>query len=155
MTYVGNAKGGVMSICSWFKKKKEVGLEPPVSTNEIGMVDLRSILQWMAPNADLFLSDRTYRLCHTENIERFLVQDATDREDYQAERYDFDDFAYRLMGQFSVPDWSDLTIGIVWTNVHALNCVVDEDRQFWFVEPQTDELVKVLEGVDTIRMIMM
>lgn len=149
-----------MSICNWFKKKEkekeeEVKLKPPVSTNEIGIVDLRSILQWMAPDAALFLSDRTYRLCHTDDIERFLVQDGTDRKKYQAERYDCDDFAYRLMGQFSVPDWSDLTMGIVWTNVHALNCVVDEDKQFWFVEPQTDELVKVLEGVDTIRLIMM
>ena len=144
-----------MGICDWFKKKERVGLGPPVSTKEISSTDLRSILEWMAPNAALFLSDRIYRLCHTEDVKRFLAQDATDREKYQAERFDCDDFSYRLMGQFSVPDWSDLTIGIVWTNVHALNCVVDEDRQFWFVEPQTDELRKVLEGVNEIRMIMM
>ena len=60
----------------------------------------------MAPNAELFLSDRTHRLCHTEDIEKFLVQGATDRENYEAETCDCDGFAYRPMGQFSVPDWS-------------------------------------------------
>lgn len=55
-----------------------------------------------------------------------------------------DDFSYRLMGEFSVPGWSDLAFGIVWTNLHALNCFIDESGNFWFVEPQTDTLQSAL-----------
>ena len=68
-----------------------------------------------------------------------------------------DDFSYRLMGQFSIPGWSDLAFGIVWTSkpyAHALNCMIDEEERFWFVEPQTDELIETIEGVEARFIIM-
>lgn len=65
--------------------------------------------------------------------------------------YNFcDDFSYRLMGQFSIRGWSDLCFGIVWTYYHALNCVVAENGEVYFIEPQSDEL---LEPTDDLRLI--
>ena len=65
---------------------------------------------------------------------------------YVTEERDCDDFSYRLMGQLSVPDWSGIAFGIVWTNLHALNCMIDENGKFWFIEPQTGRLQSKLEA---------
>ena len=58
-----------------------------------------------------------------------------------------DDFAYRLKGQFSIPGWAELAIGIIWTKTHAQNCVVDTNLDFWVIEPQNDNLM----GVDYLE----
>jgi len=49
------------------------------------------------------------------------------------------------MGQFSVPGWSDLAFGIVWTDIHALNIMVGTDKQIYFLEPQLDKILLELE----------
>jgi len=97
------------------------------------------------PGADIFLSDRNFKLCAYDDIAWFLAQDQTNKLEYVAEKYDCDDFAYRLMGQFSVPGWSDLAFGLVWTEKHAMNIIVAEDKKIFFIEPQSDKLEKELK----------
>jgi len=130
----------------------------PTSTRVISAQGLLFLLRKRFPDeGKLYLSDHNYTMCNKADIELFLKQDATNQWQYQPEIFDCDDFSYRLMGQFSVPDWSDLTFGIVWTEAHALNCIVTEDDKFYFVEPQSDEILTEL--VDwmgsTVRFIMM
>lgn len=129
----------------------------PTSTERIDYGDLYALLHVKAPKAEIFLSDNSYLLCKKSDIVSFLVRDKTNRQEYVAEAYDCDDFAYRLMGQITVPGWSDLAFGLIWTDKHALNCYVDEDRQLHFVEPQSDTIQSALlswQG-DHIRLIMM
>lgn len=100
----------------------------------------------------------TYKhlLAAYDDIAVFLAQDQTNKYEYKMPDYVCSDYSFRLMGEFSVPGWSEVTFGIVWTNLHALCCVLTEDRKFYFVEPQTDELKEELstwQG-DTIRFIM-
>ena len=45
----------------------------------------------------------------------------------------------------SIPGWSDLAFGIIWTDKHALNCFVDENKKFWLVEPQNDKIMEDFE----------
>jgi len=106
----------------------------------------------------IYLSDsKLYLMCNRADIETFLKQDDTNKMGYVAEQRDCDDFSYRLMGQFSIPDWSALAFGIVWTNLHALNIIVTEDDKVLFIEPQTDDIIENLEDWmgSTIRFIMM
>ncbi|MHA2063436.1 MAG: hypothetical protein ACXABY_03545 [Candidatus Thorarchaeota archaeon] len=117
----------------------------PKSTQQITFERLYQKLYALYPGAQLFLSDKSYFLCAQDDIEAFLLQDKTNKFPYVANNYDCDDFSYRLMGQFSVPKWSGLCFGIVWTNTHALNCFFDESGEFWFLEPQTDKPTKVLK----------
>jgi len=98
------------------------------------------VLRLVAPDAQIFLSDKSYLLCSEEDVARFLAQDKTNKLEYEPDALDCDDFSYHLLGQFSVPGWSDLAFGIVWTDKHALNCMVMEDGTFWLVEPQADTL---------------
>ena len=128
------------------------------STAPINMEELWQLLYQRFPQMGaLYLSDKVYRLCSLQDIREFLHQDATNHYLYEAENLDCDDFSYRLMGQFSVPRWSDLAFGIVWTNLHALNIMVGVDKQVYFIEPQTDELLLELKDWmgTTIRFIIM
>ena len=105
-----------------------------------------NILSQVQPAAThIYISDNEYWLCSKEDIEKFLMQDRTNKKDYVKEEYDCDDFSYRLMGQFSVKDWSGIALGIAWTNRHALNCLIDDTGKFRFIEPQSDKLQEKLE----------
>jgi len=144
------------AVCKALGNGQSLG--KPISTQTIDSTELYKILRLRFPtDGQLYLSDKEYKLCHIEDIECFLIKDETNRVGYIPEERDCDDFAYRLMGQFSIPGWSDLTLGIVWTDLHALNCFIDEDKKFWFIEPQKDELQPFLEEWQgkTIRFIMM
>jgi len=114
----------------------------PTSTKRIAFADLHKILRGITQSAPIHLSDRNYLLCNKADIKAFLATDTTNRNTYVQEKFDCDDFAYRLMGQMSVPYWSDLAFGILWTDTHALNCFIDEAGEFYLVEPQTDEITK-------------
>jgi len=113
---------------------------PPKSSGEIGYSDLYKLLRDLFPEAHIFLSDRKYKLCYVADIADFLKQDQTNRDEYEAEYHDCDDFAYRLMGQFSIPGWSALAFGFCWTDTHAVNCFVNTKEEFMFIEPQKDTI---------------
>lgn len=144
----------IRRILQWFRKKPAVEPETikPTSTTEIDLTELWRTLRdkfpkLANPDTEFYLSDAGNYLLPTSNdIALFLAQDQTNKYPYIVEKFDCDDFAYRLMGQFSIPEWSALCFGIVWTTTHALNCVIDEDKNFWFVEPQTDELMSELKS---------
>ncbi len=105
------------------------------------------ILDQIKPKAThIYLSDSLYWLCSEKDIENFLSQDDTNKMGFVAEERDCDDFSYRLMGQLSTKNWAGIAFGIVWTNTHALNCLITDDGKFYFVEPQTDDLLDKLEA---------
>jgi len=106
---------------------------------EITGNDLRGVLRTaLGSEGDMYLADHNFWLCELEDIERFLDCDETNHHNYVAEEYDCDDFAKRLWGQFAIPGWSHFAVGLVWTDVHAMNVLVDTNRDVWLIEPQTD-----------------
>jgi len=143
-------------MCRLFKKSQP---QPDFSSTRKATANaVRSLLRFVGvPDDRIFLSDFEYLLCDLDDIDTLLAQDATNKAEYIREKHDCDDFSYRLMGQFSVMPWSQLAFGIVWTDKHALNCLIDDDAQFWFVEPQTDKLTRKLEDWQgtKIRVVMM
>ena len=122
---------------------------PPIVRKQVASNYIYScILNAFVPDVvhfPIYLSDAWYWLCSDADIETFLGIDRTNKDQYVAEEHDCDDFSYRLMGQLSIPEWSGVAFGIVWTDKHALNCFIDEAGKFWFIEPQTDKLQEKLE----------
>ena len=133
---------------------KEIELLP-TGNKEITLQAKQAFLTAKFPGAQLFL---TYQhiLPTYDDIAYFLAQDQTNKYPYTFPDYICSSYALRLAGQFSIPKWSELTFGLIWSNLHALNCVITDDLQFFFVEPQTDELqteLKDWQGT-SIRFIM-
>ena len=122
------------------------GIEPPKERIKVGWFDVYKTLRKYYPDADIHITDRDIELCSKEDIDRFLKADSTDLNFYVSEYYDCDDFSFHLMGQMSIPGWSSLAFGIMFTNVpdgnHAVNCFVDKNFECWIVEPQNDKIFK-------------
>lgn len=133
-------------VCSICEQKQSLTIRPPTSTKEISNTDLYKLLRVKFPKAALYLSDMSYKLCSLADINYFLKQDRTNRYEYKNEIFDCDNFSYRLMGQFSIPEWSPLAFGICWTNLHALNIIVSEARGILFIEPQKDTVQEKLRA---------
>lgn len=134
-----------------FRRKQDEWYEEhqPTSTEQIELAELNQLLKAKFPNALIMLGEKYRFLCEHDDIAVFLAQDQTNKFKYIADRewissYDCNVFASRLMGQFSVPRWADLAFGKIWLlePAHALNCLVDVDGFFWYVEPQTDALME-------------
>ena len=118
----------------------------PDATKLVDSAFIFNILNAVMPSAThIYISDNQYQLCSESDINSFLVADDTNKAAYVADLHDCDDFSYRLMGQFSTPEWSGIAFGIVWTDKHALNCLIDDKGKFYFVEPQTDALYETIQ----------
>lgn len=87
--------------------------------------------------ADMFLPDKETKIYDKKEVVEFLGLDETDELVFKPEGHDCDDFAARLFGK---------GLGLVWTNIHALNWFIDENNQLWFIEPQTDKIARDLEN---------
>jgi hypothetical protein len=116
----------------------------PTPSETVTGSEVERIIMGRFPDVHLYLSDTVYRTCSKGELEVILADDTTNQMVYEAEKTDCDDFAYRLMGNMSIPPYSDLAIGIVWTAGHALNCFIDSNSQLWFIEPQTDKIFESL-----------
>jgi len=137
----------------FFKKKIEPETTLPKSNEIITLTELATMLHSKYQEASIHLSDSTYLLCDYDDVALFLAQDQTNKYGYSLEDYDCDDFAYRLMGQFSIPDWSNLCLGIIWTATHAFNLFISEDREIFFIEPQNDTISENLFSNSEVKMI--
>lgn len=134
-----------------FKKKKppqipgydfDIDIRPE-GAREILAVVIKDIIKSKFPNmADeqIYLADSRATLPTYNDIAAFLAQDDTNHMTYKSSDLDCDDFAHRLKGQFSVPGWSHILLGTVWTSGHAQNWVITKDEELLFIEPQADRL---------------
>ena len=127
--------------------KRIVEIFKPSVRKERSGDEIYQIIRKACPTADhIYISDSTYWLCSQADITQFLALDLTNKEPYVKQEFDCDDFSYRLMGQLSTPEWAGIAFGIIWTNLHAMNCFIDDTGKFWFVEPQTDALKDTLDA---------
>ena len=130
-------------ICS----SKSNIISPPKYLEDIDGNEIRTILQAEFPNTPLYISDTMFQTTTKEELIRFLKEDIVDKNKYISEKYDCDDFSYQLMGNISSPKWGMLPFGILWSETpnggHAINCFIDNNREVWIIEPQSDKIFKI------------
>ena len=138
---------------NWFQKKK-YGIDKPGVLDPIGYSEIVSIIQaefsipeYHSGNFMYFICDKDYRTTTVAELKRFLAWNSIDSRMYVSEYYDCDDFAFSLLGEISIPGWSQLPIGLVLaqtspTAAHAFNCFIDNESNFWFIEPQNDNVFR-------------
>lgn len=97
-------------------------------------------------DAIIYLVDWDYHLIDKEEMERFLIEDKTNLAKFFDEYHNCDDFAFRLMGQVSIPGYSDIAFGIIFAQTpsggHAINCFVSNKGEVLLIEPQNDKIFK-------------
>lgn len=117
----------------------------PKIIGEISTEKLYRFLKKKCRKAHIYLVDRIYQLIEMPEIERFLKEDKTNLIKYIPEYRDCDDFSFRLMGQFSIPEWSGLAFGIAFSRVHAFNLFFD-GKDVYIIEPQSDKILTLDEA---------
>jgi len=132
-------------LANIFHRKDAEPKPAPILRREVSGQEIFNALAAKFPEAQIFLSDNRKWACDIQDIEDFLTLDNTNHEKWREDRFDCDDFAFRLMGQLSVPGYAELTKALVWTDVHALNGFLDTNLDFWFIEPQGDTISDKLE----------
>ena len=109
-------------------------------SGDMDINEVSSILLDKFPDTPLYLPDYYYKTCTVGDIKRFLEWDSTEKEKYEAEAFDCDDFSWRLKGNIAIKPWSSIPFFVIWTNLHALNGFIDSKGLFYFIEPQTNEI---------------
>ena len=116
----------------------------PSISGEIEYKKLHKLLKKELKSPMMYLVDQKYQLITKDEMQRFLGYDKTDLIKYVPEYHDCDDFSFRLMGQFSVPEWSGIAFGIAFSKVHAFN-VFSDGREVFIIEPQSDDVWTIKE----------
>jgi len=127
-------------ILCWFGKLK-YRFNAPTVQGEIGASEVWAKIKAFSPSCVIYLADEKYKLATKTDIQIALMKDLTNMMQYQTCYLDCDDFSFRLMGAFNDKKWGAFAFGIGWSNVHAFNCFIDDKKQFYIVEPQTDEII--------------
>ena len=128
------------------KELKSLQCEIPAPKKKIktSLTEVRTLLKNQLPEtkkAKFYMSDCDYWLIEKEEMERFLREEKSNLFKYMKERYDCDDFSFRLMGMVSAPGWSDIAFFIVWGDGHAYNAFVDDRKKVYIIEPQNDRII--------------
>ncbi len=106
-----------------------------ISVDEYSSICL-DVLEGYNIDADIHLPDGAMKIYFYEAVVNDGNLDRVDSLTYVPEIHDCDDFAAELYGEWA---------GLVWTDVHALNFFIDENRKFWFVEPQSQKIADKLD----------
>ena len=123
---------------------KKIVIEPValMPAGEISLINASSILLDVIDGlgddtAEIYLPDNYIKIyCKSEVMASNHLKEVS-AITYVAETMDCDDFAALLYGRFA---------GLVWTNLHAMCWFIDELLTFWWIEPQSGQLSRTLEG---------
>jgi len=111
---------------------------------------IHKVLSWFVELRSVFnFADEYYRPVDLELLQMILDADTGDKQDYETEYYDCDDFAFRLMGWFHQDrEAAAWPIFITWVMLpeggHAVLSYY-KDGQVFIIEPQTDQVFPVPE----------
>ncbi len=118
-------------------------LPKPIERRTLTGQQVFQIIRDKFPDGDIHLGDSRYEsvysLCDIEDIEALLDVDETNHLKYVKSKFDCENFAAMLWGQFNTPEWAPFAIGYIWTDKHAMIMCIDTNEDLWLIEPQTDK----------------
>lgn len=136
----------LLPCCLWAQDQQYPPVFDKSQSDQISINDLEIVLRTcvdFSRENRVYFTDNEYALPELWAIQSFLADDDTDQFDWVPEYYDCDDFAHRLMGNFSNPYYAPLAIGIALSGQphwHWFCLVVCRDRQVYVIEPQNDNV---------------
>jgi len=93
----------------------------------------------------VFLSDEEFNLANKDDAKRFTEETKVAYVKWINEDHDCDNFSFASMGYWSEGLLS-FAYGIAWSKAHAFNFLIDENKEIWIVEPQTNEYMTIKEA---------
>jgi len=106
--------------------------------------DLKKNLERMFKQCYIEITDDRKYTIPLKDMEKFLNLNLYSLLKYRVERRDCEDYASVLNGLFrSINGQHAFGFVFVYSprGKHALNCFIDDFEQFWYIEPQTNEII--------------
>jgi hypothetical protein len=107
-----------------------------ISSEQMAIIIANKLDEIGSP-ADIYLPDKQCKVYRKQDVMSYSGLTEIASLKYIPETHDCDDFAAKAYGLFA---------GLVWTNNHAMNFIIDETGTFYFIEPQNKSLSQKLEG---------
>ena len=106
----------------------------------ISYLELKNLLSPYCEN--IYLSDNVFSLTSVEEAKKYSIQTKVYINKWKSEEFDCDEFSFALMGYWNL-DLYQFAFGIAWSNVHAFNIMIDDKKQVWIIEPQSNKFIKI------------
>ena len=120
----------------------------------VSSVDLRELVAnqlgpKLARNFAFYIADAQYYCTPVDDAREIIRASKVDRNTWTEEKFDCDDFAHVLKGNFAEAAYKNgerrraHCFGVVWGSLpgpHAINWMVNADLKLRFVEPQNDRV---------------
>jgi hypothetical protein len=117
-------------------------IEEPTSLGTIQLKDIYPILLNICPN--VYISDEYFNLASQEEASKFSEETHVRYMEYITSGRDCENFSWALLGYWS-QGLQSFAFGFCWTAKHAFNIMLDNNRELWVCEPQTNKWTKMEE----------
>ena len=104
---------------------------------QMGLIELSAMIQPLGLER-AYLWDYNYWFISLIDWGKVLKDVCFNMPKYTADKFDCENFAALLWGQFNTPTWAPFAIGYMWTDKHGMIMCIDANEDLWLVEPQTD-----------------
>ena len=112
----------------------------------LGHLTITEAYQLFVPLCNsVFLSDENYNLCSITAAKIFTNETKVQYKQWVKDDHDCDNFSFASMGYWS-EGLKSFAYGIAWSQAHAFNILIDEKKQIWIVEPQTNNYMTLDEA---------
>jgi hypothetical protein len=125
--------------------KSSLPIKEPEAKGFISLSDAYALLKQQTGSNDIYLSDSQLNLANIDAAKKFTNDTKVWADNWVKDDHDCDNFSFALMGYWS-EGLKSFAFGIAWSNNHAFNVFVDENKQLWIVEPQTNQYMSVQEA---------
>ena len=136
-------------ICINYCNKK---VPEPEVVGSIDNENIDPILRGVLGDIPILYGDKYYQIVTMESFQRFLKHDDTDKYSYIADRpdtarFDCNSYSTRICGNLSIPGWASSITGQIWLSTpnHSMVLFVDEELDVYYVEGQTDQVIRVTD----------
>ena len=123
-----------------------INLEDPKVLGTINNTELRALLRTKT-SVPLYISDRIFSLTSVEEATKYNKETKVQYNNWLSEKFDCDEFANALYGFWNL-DKNQYAFGIAWSNTHAFNIMIDENKQIWIIEPQSNTFIPIENAVN-------
>ena len=132
----------IIDLRAQLKQKSEI--ESPKPTGKLSYNETRSILNQLGV-MNVYLADTQYSTCPKNNALLFQQKIGVNLKRYIAEDHDCDVFSFESMGYWNKDDYQ-YAYFIVWSNTHAFNLFIDDEKNIWIIEPQSAKFYSIDEA---------
>jgi hypothetical protein len=118
----------------------------PKQPDKLGTIKIQELHNKLLEelNCEIFLSDMVYSLTSKEEAEKYSNETSIRYMQWQEEKFDCDEFSFALMGYWN-EGLEQFAFGIAWSKTHAFNILIDNNKQIWIIEPQSNQFFKLEE----------